>query len=401
MPPKVLLAAQPETYDQQIGEKRKRIETMFAKFDIPQLEVYESERQNYRMRSEFRVWHEGNQCHYIMFDKGEAQAAKRIKVTQFSVGSVLLNELMAAVMDHVIPRDILKQKLYQVNFHTTLSGEAMVTLIYHKQLNEEWRTAALDLRSVLSSCPSCPNGIVSVIGRSKKQKVDLDRSYVDEVMTVDFKQYSYRQVEGAFSQPNGGTCQHMLAWAQKATKGSTTDLLELYCGNGNFTVALAENFRNVIATEVSKASVAVAQHNLTSNAITNASVFRVSSEEFTEAWRGVRQLHRLRSVDFSTLKLDTLLIDPPRAGLDDESVQLLKEFKNIVYISCNPDTLHDNLQNVADTHKIKRFALFDQFPYTEHIECGVFLQRAALADLPEIEKLQQASSDQEQIVSRS
>ena len=94
MPPKVLLAAQPETYDQQIGEKRKRIETMFAKFDPPQLEVYESERQNYRMRSvcfckanwaasallevdsevhlnrsEFRVWHEGNQCHYIMFDK--------------------------------------------------------------------------------------------------------------------------------------------------------------------------------------------------------------------------------------------------------------------------------------------------------------------------------------------
>ena len=149
-----------------------------------------------------------------MLKQGEAQAAKRIKVTQFSVGSVLLNELMAAVMDHVIPRDILKQKLYQVNFHTTLSGEAMVTLIYHKQLNEEWKTAASDLRSVLSSCPSCPNGIVSVIGRSKKQKVELDRSYVDEVMTVDSKQYSYRQVEGAFSQPNGGAdtcCMYHLA----------------------------------------------------------------------------------------------------------------------------------------------------------------------------------------------
>ena len=117
-------------------------------------------------------------------------------------------------MEHVIPRDVLKQKLYQVNFHTTLSGEAMVTMIYHKQLNEEWKAAALDLRSVLSSCPSCPNGNVSVIGRSKKQKVELDRSYVDEVMTVDSKHYSYRQVEGAFSQPNGGAdtcCMHHLA----------------------------------------------------------------------------------------------------------------------------------------------------------------------------------------------
>ena len=50
MPPKVLLAAKPEIYEQQIGEKRKRIQDMFAKFDPPELEVFESERQNYRMR---------------------------------------------------------------------------------------------------------------------------------------------------------------------------------------------------------------------------------------------------------------------------------------------------------------------------------------------------------------
>lgn len=51
MPSKVLLSARPETYAQQIGEKRKRIETMFAKFDPPDLQVFESKRQHYRMRS--------------------------------------------------------------------------------------------------------------------------------------------------------------------------------------------------------------------------------------------------------------------------------------------------------------------------------------------------------------
>ena len=152
----------------------------------------------------------------------------------------------------------------------------------------------------------------------------------------------------------------MLGWAAHSA--------ELFC-------------RNVIATEVSKASVAVAHHNLTSNLITNAKVFRVSSEEFTEAWKGKTELNRLKSVDFSTLSLDTLLVDPPRAGLDDDTVQLLKEFESIVYISCNPDTLHDNILKVADTHKIRKFALFDQFPYTEHIECGVVLQRVAVKDL--------------------
>lgn len=40
-----------------------------------------------------------------------------------------------------------------------------------------------------------------------------------------------------------GMCQHMLAWALEATADNNADLLELYCGNGNFTIALAQNFR--------------------------------------------------------------------------------------------------------------------------------------------------------------
>lgn len=126
---------------------------------------------------------------------------------------------------------------------------------------------------------------------------------------------------------------------------------------------------------MSKASVAVAQHNLKQNNVTNAQVFRVSSEEFTAAWKGLTQLNRLKAVDFDKLQLDTLLVDPPRAGLDAESVELLKDFKQIVYVSCNPETLHDNLLKVSDTHRVEKFALFDQFPYTEHIECGVLLTR--------------------------
>ena len=154
----------------------------------------------------------------------------------------------------------------------------------------------------------------------------------------------------------------------------------------------------VVATEVSKASVAVAQHNLKQNEVVNAKVFRVSSEEFTEAWKGRSELNRLKEVDFKTLKLETLLVDPPRAGLDDETVQLLKEFKQIVYVSCNPDTLHDNLLQVAETHKITKFALFDQFPYTDHIECGVFLERIANAEEPDqAVKKYSNTSDQQQI----
>lgn len=50
MPSKLLLSARPETYAQQIGDKRKRIEDMFANFDPPELQVFESAKENYRMR---------------------------------------------------------------------------------------------------------------------------------------------------------------------------------------------------------------------------------------------------------------------------------------------------------------------------------------------------------------
>jgi tRNA (uracil-5-)-methyltransferase len=50
-------------------------------------------------------------------------------------------------------------------------------------------------------------------------------------------------------------------------------------------------------------------------------------------------------------------------------------YENIIYISCNPDTLERDLEHLTQTHEVKRFAIFDQFPYTHHIESGVFLQR--------------------------
>ena len=49
--------------------------------------------------------------------------------------------------------------------------------------------------------------------------------------------------------------------------------------------------------------------------------------------------------------------------------------ERILYISCNPETLCRNLETLSQTHNVTRLALFDQFPYTHHMECGVLLTR--------------------------
>ena len=71
-------------------------------------------------------------------------------------------------------------------------------------------------------------------------------------------------------------------------------------------------------------------------------------------------------------------VDPPRAGLDENTLELVAGFDTIIYISCNPNTLAENLSTLSNTHSVKQFALFDQFPYTDHCECGMILQRLPL-----------------------
>ena len=54
---------------------------------------------------------------------------------------------------------------------------------------------------------------------------------------------------------------------------------------------------------------------------------------------------------------------------------MVTEFERIIYISCNPETLAIDLASIQKTHDIVETALFDQFPYTHHIESGVFLKK--------------------------
>ena len=361
-----LPGAEPATYEPQLREKETRLSRMFAEFSPPLLEVYSSPASHYRLRAEFRLWHEGERCFYVMFEPGNR--SKAFEVDSFPTGSELINQLMKNLLIRIQDQPVLRRRLFQVEFLTTLSGDALITLIYHRKLEQDWEDAARQLQTELG---------FPVIGRSKKQKIVLERDYVNETLTVDGKPFSYRQIEGSFTQPNGEVNRKMLSWARSAVDGIGGDLVELYCGNGNFSVALAEKFDRVLATEISKTSVNAAQVNIADNGLENLVIARLSAEEFVQALRGEREFTRLKekNIDLSSYDFRTVLVDPPRAGLDDESVQQVSAYDNIVYISCNPDTLHANLQVLTRTHEITRLALFDQFPYTHHVETGVLLKR--------------------------
>ncbi|MCG6200148.1 tRNA (uridine(54)-C5)-methyltransferase TrmA [Psychromonas antarctica] len=357
----------PDNYDKQLNTKKEQFNRQFASFNLPALECFESPKLNYRMRSEFRVWHDGDDLSYIMFDK---ESKEKIRIEQFPPASMAINQLMPQLITLLKTADILRRRLFQVDFLSSLSGQIVVSLLYHKQLDDNWVAEANRIKRELSKQFN-----INLIGRAKKQKILLDQDYIIEALEVDGEKLFYQQIENSFTQPNVEVSIKMLEWAIDCTRNSHGDLLELYCGNGNFTLALAKNFTKVLATEVAKSSVHSAQFNIAKNNIENVTIIRMSAEEFTQAINGEREFNRLQGINLSDYQCNTIFVDPPRSGLDDETVKMVQSYDNILYISCNPDTLYNNLKVFNDTHEVKRFALFDQFPYTHHTEAGLYLVR--------------------------
>ncbi|OON38502.1 tRNA (uridine(54)-C5)-methyltransferase TrmA [Izhakiella australiensis] len=359
-----------EQYDDQLAEKVSHLNTLMTPFNAPEIAVFRSPVSHYRMRAEFRIWHDGDDLYHIIFDQ---QTRQRIRVDQFPAASELINQLMPLLIARIREHGVLRRKLFQIDYLSTLSGQIVVSLLYHRKLDEEWKAAASALRDELRAA----GFQLQLIGRATKTKICLDRDYVDEVLPVAGRDLIYRQVENSFTQPNAAMNVQMLEWALATTQGSRGDLLELYCGNGNFSLALAPNFRRVLATEIAKPSVAAAQFNISANQIDNVQIIRMAAEEFTAALNGERVFNRLQGIDLTSYECETIFVDPPRSGLDEATVKMVQGYPRILYISCNPQTLCENLQILNQTHEVTRLALFDQFPYTHHMECGVLLERKA------------------------
>ncbi|MAL82819.1 MAG: tRNA (uridine(54)-C5)-methyltransferase TrmA [Idiomarina sp.] len=355
-------------YEAQLIEKSNKIRQSFSEVGIEDFRVFPSEPVNYRMRAEFRVWHEGDDLYYIMFNP---ETREKIRKDDFAPGSKLINSLMQGVIDHVIDKPLLRHKLFQVDFLTTKSNQAIVSLLYHRPLEEEWQAEAKELHGYLQSFAD----VVHLIGRARKQKVVFGSESVIENVQVNGQTYQSIQTENSFTQPNSGINEKMIEWVSEQAGQHNHDLLELYCGNGNFTLPLAGQFNSVLATEISKGSVAAAREGTQLNGIENVTVVRMSAEEFSAALSGELESKRAADADIHSFDCKTVLVDPPRAGLDKDTLKLVSQYQRIIYISCNPSTLIDNIKAISATHKVTAAAMFDQFPYTDHIETGVVLEK--------------------------
>ncbi len=136
-------------------------------------------------------------------------------------------------------------------------------------------------------------------------------------------------------------------------------VMDLFAGIGLFSVFLQDQCQKVIAVEMNESCQKIADKHLGHN------VERYYAP--VEEWIKQNQ----------TTVLDTVIIDPPREGVDADALESIKRLncKRLIYVSCNPITQARDLKILKETFKINTATLFDMFPQTHHIETVVTMDK--------------------------
>jgi tRNA (uracil-5-)-methyltransferase len=352
-------------YEAQLEQKVERNKKRFQEFFKKEISVFRSPDEHYRARAEFKIWHNDDGMHYAMNHKEHKGVVLVDACPQ-------VNRYIADLMPKLLKMLTDKKmgfKLFGADFLSSSSGEIVVSLLYHRKLDDAWSMQAQELADALG---------IYIIGRSRKQKVVIGQDYITERLIIAGKEYRFHYIENSFTQPNPRVNEQMIAWAMEQFSCAKGDLLELYCGAGNFTIPFAKIFNKVLATEISKSSINAAKENMLLNSVSNIEFVRMSVEEFVEALDGVREYRRMKDIDINEYEINSIFVDPPRSGMDEASCRFSARYEHILYISCNPETLLRDLELLTQTHEVVAMALFDQFPYTTHTEMGVKLTRKKL-----------------------
>ena len=159
------------------------------------------------------------------------------------------------------------------------------------------------------------------------------------------------------------TLRNMPVWSKDAV------FFDLYGGVGFFGLCVHDLVGRVVNIEENVHAVKLARHNIDVNKVPNSELFEGRVEDVLPGM-----------LELESYENNILMVDPPRAGLSPQSVDLLNSLshvKHLIYLSCNPQTLAENLKRlIAGPWRIVSIQPFDFFPRTRHLETLVLLRRS-------------------------
>jgi tRNA (uracil-5-)-methyltransferase len=208
-------------------------------------------------------------------------------------------------------------------------------------------------------CYSRKQSEVSCDGESKliKGRLHYNENFLGKNFIVPFN---------SFSQPNLNGFLPIIKFIESIIlENKASTLIDLFCGNGFFSLLFGEYFEKVYGFDLVESSIEIASQNFQIN---------FPDKDFSFEKKDLLSV----DLDFSSMNKNSILIlDPPRNGIGKKIIDtiLQSDFENILYVSCNPKSQLDDLEHLKNKYKIHKGLLTDPFPQTTHLESVVFLKR--------------------------
>ncbi len=341
--------------------------------NVKEFEVFSSKQDSFRARAELAIFHQNDRISYAMRSIKRDSKSHLVCIENCPNLSCAIQKTLPILLESLNAAEFqdFRDSLFALEILANQTGALLLSFLYHRKLESSWLIQAQTLKSALQDSLGFS---FELVGRSRGVKLVVENDFLIETLRILGQDYCYRYDEGAFTQPNVGINIKMIEWILEHLGDGEQDLLELYCGCGNFTIPLVQKFRKVLATEISKTSIKAAKYACRRQGISHIEFVRLSGAECIEAINQTREFKRLRGICLSDYCFSAVLVDPPRAGLGEQMCSFLRNFPRILYVSCNPITLKKDLESLLQTHVMERIAFFDQFPHTQHLESIVILK---------------------------
>ncbi|NFH66405.1 23S rRNA (uracil(1939)-C(5))-methyltransferase RlmD [Clostridium botulinum] len=245
------------------------------------------------------------------------------------------------------------------------TGEILINIVTTSQMEFDFKEIVDMLLKV--ECKGEIKGILHTINDTLSDVVQVDkleilygRDYIiEELLGLKFK-----IAPEAFFQTNSKGAEKLYSIVKDFLGDASSKVVfDLYCGTGTIGQIVAPKAKKVIGVELIEEAVKAANENAKLNGLNNCEFI---AGDVAKVIKDVKQ------------KPDIIILDPPRPGVHPVALEYVVKFqpKEIIYVSCNPKTLVDDLKYLIDNgYKLEKVKGMDMFPHTPHVETVVRLSK--------------------------
>ena len=336
-----------QTYKSSLEFKKKNLIELLFKFskinsNFIKLNDVVGTNKNYYYRNKVTFHVQNNKIGFYRENTNDL-----VEVDECIIINPIFNIALSIIKKHIKDSGI-KSIVMKYGEHTK---ELMLIFETNKEINQ---TLIDDLTSKIKSLKSIykanKNKHTLVYGETHIKEKLLDKTF--NISPKSFFQINTLQVEKMFTK------------VSNYLEEDDINILDLYCGIGVISIIINNPKRKIIGVDIVKEAIKDAEINKELN---NASNIEFVASNVKNVLPVIKKANK---------NLDVIILDPPRSGIDKDSVNIINELlpKKIIYISCNPVTLCRDLNILKEKYDIIEITPFDLFPLTHHVETLTLLK---------------------------